>query len=345
MVKQIGVLIGRFQGYHKYHHEILKKAALENDVLVVLIGSTNKRQSIKNPFTPEQRQEMIEWNIRADEDLKDCRVVFRFIPDHPDNEVWASYVFGHVAQFRASLDTKINLYGCNKDASTFYLSLFPHWNQKLTEQVSDFGSTKLREVWFKDHQCAETIQDWSELTTGTLAWLNIQWRYDQKLQNEWWRFQEDKAKFSGYPYPEQLNFCCGDAVVQCHDYLLMIIRKDNGCLAWPGGHKNSNESFIQCILRELREETQIPLTDDMLLDCYVSDMMADNPGRSVSSPFPRISLAAHFDISPLFVEGEFPEIIATDDADGYQWVHKADIGILRNIHDDHAEIAQELLDL
>jgi nicotinamide-nucleotide adenylyltransferase len=54
-----GLLIGRFQPFHLGHLEALQFALSKVDKLWVGLGSSNKSIEKNNPFTAEQRKEMI----------------------------------------------------------------------------------------------------------------------------------------------------------------------------------------------------------------------------------------------------------------------------------------------
>lgn len=52
--------LGRFQPFHKGHHETVKEYKQEYDELVVVVGSAAKSGTERNPLTFEQRKEVIE---------------------------------------------------------------------------------------------------------------------------------------------------------------------------------------------------------------------------------------------------------------------------------------------
>ena len=337
MPKRKGVLIGRFQGYHYSHHELLRKAALDNDLLVVIIGSRNSRVSIKNPFTAEQRIAMIERNIKDDPELNSCRIVFRAVNDHPDNKVWESSVKFYVRDFGGE-DQHTTLYGCDKDMSTFYLHMFPEWKKCLIESDVEFNATDLRKVWFGSDQIVDNMLGHKFIPNATIDYL-YRLPYNENLQGEWEYYQKEKILFSNYPFPETLTFCCGDAVVICRDHVLMIRRKNNpgkGCLALPGGFKNRNETFFDAAVRELYEETGIEFDWIQLKYAISGARMFDNPNRSIG--IPRATFAVYFDITPWFSEEGFPNTKAADDAAEVVWMPIKELISATNIYDDHAAI-------
>lgn len=338
----LGMLIGRFQGYHNQHHRLLKKAAIENDRLVVLIGSTNCRSSLDNPFSYEERVEMIQANIDADPELDKCHIEFRPLNDYGDNEVWAQQVRFIVAD-QGEYTTR-TLYGCNKDASSFYLEMFPDYKLSLVELESKFSATDLREAWIGLGQCVGYFMTQSgEIPKATINWLEER-EFDSNLQAEWEYYDKENKKFKDYPYPETLNFSCGDAVVYCHGKILMIKRKHNpgkGCWALPGGFKNRNETFFQAAIRELDEETGIALTSVAVMSCLIGQKLFDEPKRSYG--IPRSTLAVYFDISKLFPDGSFPATLAADDAAEVNWIDVSEIEVMREIFDDHRFIISATL--
>ena len=54
-----GLLIGRFQPFHLGHLEAVNFALSKVDMLFIGIGSSNKSNQIRNPFTADERKEMI----------------------------------------------------------------------------------------------------------------------------------------------------------------------------------------------------------------------------------------------------------------------------------------------
>ena len=57
---KLGFIVGRFQLFHKGHEELVKIGKSLCEKFVVIVGSTNESRTIKNPFTFEERKEMIQ---------------------------------------------------------------------------------------------------------------------------------------------------------------------------------------------------------------------------------------------------------------------------------------------
>jgi nicotinamide-nucleotide adenylyltransferase len=80
-----GLLIGRFQPFHLGHLEALQFALSKVDKLWVGLGSSNKPVEKNNPFTAEQRKEMILSSI--DDSMKE-KILIYFIPDVDNHIKW-----------------------------------------------------------------------------------------------------------------------------------------------------------------------------------------------------------------------------------------------------------------
>ena len=84
-----GLLIGRFQPFHKGHLEAVKIGLSKVDNLWIGIGSSNKNNEKRNPFTADERKEMILSSLDP-QTLK--RVKIFFVPDTGDHEKWTYHV-------------------------------------------------------------------------------------------------------------------------------------------------------------------------------------------------------------------------------------------------------------
>lgn len=84
-----GLLIGRFQPFHKGHLEAVKIGLSKVDKLWIGIGSSNKSHEKRNPFTADERKEMILSSL--DPKMLE-RVKIFFVPDTGDHEKWTYHV-------------------------------------------------------------------------------------------------------------------------------------------------------------------------------------------------------------------------------------------------------------
>ena len=91
-----GLLIGRFQPFHLGHLKALQFALSKVDKLWVGLGSSNKPVERNNPFTAEQRKEMILASI---DDLMKKKILIYFIPDVDNHIKWIEKIDTIVPKF------------------------------------------------------------------------------------------------------------------------------------------------------------------------------------------------------------------------------------------------------
>lgn len=143
-----GLLIGRFQPFHKGHISAISFGLSKVENLWIGIGSSNKSYEKKNPFTADERKEMIVSSLDS-ELLK--RIKIFYIPDINDHEKWTSHVDSLVPKYDAVFS--------NDD---FTISLYKKRGTDVIEvpllQRDVISGTRIRELISKD-------QDWSSLVS------------------------------------------------------------------------------------------------------------------------------------------------------------------------------------
>ena len=58
-MKKVAVVIGRFQPLHKGNVYAIKKAIKKFEKVIIVVGSTNEKNTFKNPFSFKERKEML----------------------------------------------------------------------------------------------------------------------------------------------------------------------------------------------------------------------------------------------------------------------------------------------
>jgi len=96
MMSMDGLLIGRFQPFHLGHLDALRFALSKVENLWLGLGSSNKPQEKDNPFSAEERKEMILSSI---DDLMKEKISIYFIPDLDDHVKWVEMIDDAVPQF------------------------------------------------------------------------------------------------------------------------------------------------------------------------------------------------------------------------------------------------------
>ena len=146
MKRKVAVFVGRFQPIHNGHLEIIKLALKENDKLLLFVGSAPTSISTKNPFTFEERVDMITQSL-PHEELK--RIVILPIKDffYVENG-WMRELQKQVCNNTTSFDT-ITLYGHYKDSTSYYLNWFPQWNLRTCPKYADkINASDIRELMY-----------------------------------------------------------------------------------------------------------------------------------------------------------------------------------------------------
>lgn len=92
-----GLYIGRFQPFHKGHLSAVQQALSETDFLTICIGSAQYSKTGINPFTSEERVEMIKLSL-SDAKIPEDRYLILPLPDIHDNDIWPGYVIQTVGK-------------------------------------------------------------------------------------------------------------------------------------------------------------------------------------------------------------------------------------------------------
>jgi len=97
-----GIILARFQPIHLGHVELMKKAANENDEVLILIGSADKLNA-RNPIPWQIRKELVHRTIEehfADKHQKFRVVTLPDLTDETDNSHdWGFYLFANIVKY------------------------------------------------------------------------------------------------------------------------------------------------------------------------------------------------------------------------------------------------------
>lgn len=83
---KVGLVIGRFQPFHKGHEYLFEKALSLCDKIIIGIGSSNKKSS-KNPWTSKERREVLKEFIK-NKGIEGRVIKIVNLNDNPDDDVW-----------------------------------------------------------------------------------------------------------------------------------------------------------------------------------------------------------------------------------------------------------------
>ena len=234
-------------------------------------------------------------------------------------------------------DLKIGIIGAKKDDSSFYLDMFPEYALEEVELTHMIHATDIRKNFLRHGLGGEELVPHS--TYDTMRYFALTGWYKNLRE---WQFEIDANEqlWSNSPYP--VKQVTADAIVEYKDRVLLVKRgkqPGKGLWAVPGGHVNVDERVEAAAIRELREETMIPLSDRELHDRIIGKAVFDAPGRSTIGRV--ITHAAHIDLSDL---PEEPGVVGTDDAEEAMWAFK-DTLTEDMFYDDHWHMISYFVDL
>lgn len=359
MKKQYDLVVfpGRFQPFHEGHFQVLCQAASVARTVCVLLGSATKARNFENPFTNQERIKIIKAAATSHEVMKhEAEIIFAEVSDNPYNDhAWVADVTEKVLQITGQ-GQKIALIGANKDADSFWLKLFPHWDLIEVPLVETPSATDYRERIYNSfyNSLSESVINGQEpfntnmldvpaisgneikslIANNLPHWLNLaeEFKFCQEYKNSW----------AVAPYP--VKHLTVDSVVICAGHILLVRRRSRpgkGMWALPGGHLGEDERFDKyAAIRELREETKIRVPEAVLAGSVKASGIYDHPRRSLIGRV--ITRAFLFEIQP--VDNTLPKVKGADDADKARWVLLNELKEA-DFYDDHYFIIKDLLGL
>ena len=94
---QVGILVGRFQPVHIGHVQAIEFALENSNKLFIVVGSAEKSNQKRNPFTFEERKKMIELAINEKE-LQDNISIIP-INDANNHTEWISSIKNTIGEY------------------------------------------------------------------------------------------------------------------------------------------------------------------------------------------------------------------------------------------------------
>lgn len=87
-----GLFVGRFQPFHKGHLATVKFALTKVDQLIIVVGSAQKSNEPRNPFTAGERIMMIKEALDADKQVDAKKIMIIPVPDVEIHSLWTRQV-------------------------------------------------------------------------------------------------------------------------------------------------------------------------------------------------------------------------------------------------------------
>jgi len=347
------VFIGRFQPLHYGHMRVIDIALTRAKQTLILVGSANVGRTLYNTFTYQERYAMIASQYQ--EAIDDGRLVLRPLDDHTYADAdWLEQVQDIVEHdvLKNKTAKTISLIGCEKDHTSYYLGLFPQWGNIGVEFKVPLNSTDVRKAVFLQknsynpgpgsgriiNEEYEFIHKACPPEIARLLYAFTMRSEYEDIKEEWGfinTYRNNRQKGNEYPVIDHTVDAC---VVQS-GHVLVVQRRwrpGKGLFALPGGFLNEFEPVDHAILRELREETQIDVSDTVLRAGFVKREQFSDPRRS-----DRGRIITECGLFKLQDRAKLPTVKGADDAACAFWLplNKVDPSAF---FEDHAFIIRKL---
>lgn len=345
------VYIGRFQPFHDGHFTTLTLALEKANKVIIVIGSANSAPTPKNPWSAQDRQNMIISSFRSHPRLRDFGFVH--VEDRRYKEhKWIEFIQSNIKDIIHSQtreNTKNALIGHEKDASTYYIKQnFPAWNfvetgPYIKEQGgSAVSSTKIRELMFTGHlgytksNLPETVYNELESFTMLPIFKTLQGEYEHIVKEE--KIYEN--------LPHGMNFITADSIVVQSGHVLLVQRDEypgKNLWALPGVHVSQTETVQEASMRALLDETNLNVPFKVLKGSLKEVKLFDHPERSLRARLTQtnartLTIAHHYELDssqPLPTKG----LRGGEGIKKVWWFSFSEIKRMRtSLFEDHADI-------
>lgn len=334
-MKKVAVVMGRWQLLHKGHMTLIQKALSTAENVVVVIGSAWRSRSCLNPWTWQERQAMLEAALTPAER---ARVQFLPVRDYGNDLEWTAAVKKGVTELSGGAD--VTLVGFEKDATSYYLKLFPQWHYVHVEREHMLDATSLRELYLDQEASRSHVYGRlaSAVPAGVVKFLQ---KWAQSKAFSWCAREQSavkayRAKWTADRYDTADNVLM--ATYQGKRYVALVRRKEGtigeGLWALPGGFVDPDEAKLAAAMRELQEETGYKGSLDELAKSLKGEKVFDDPRRSPRGPL--VTTAFHFDLGRV---DQLPALQGQDDVDLAEWVSLHELANMQDqLFEDHALI-------
>lgn len=187
MSKSITFVVGRFQPLHNGHIELIKQAIelSEGGYTVIFIGSADKVQDARNPFTYVQRTDMIMKSLADYAGLYSIHALH----DKPSDDDWLRQIEYILNIINTSLDKPVRKYKavvCDKDnftkASNDLFNKIPGCEIIHINDIYGLNATDIRKKLYLNKLSIDSLHELPNGTKQVLSkvidynaeWLNLE---------------------------------------------------------------------------------------------------------------------------------------------------------------------------
>jgi bifunctional NMN adenylyltransferase/nudix hydrolase len=366
----LAVMLGRFRIFHNGHKSVIDLALTKANRVLIGVGSANKsRDTDGNEFTAVEAAAMIREVYPLDT-TDGARISIRLIDDVLYDEMdlfWIMGVQRTVAEEVAYM-RKINLIGekayvgligFSKDSTSYYLKKFPQWSSIAAPGFKQNGkivsATDIRKDFFYSDVHADNLMHlldrvpmgvfkymahWAATNAQTMQSL----REERNFLASYKEDHQFRGKLDAEGRPLGIKYkpthTTVDAILIQSGHVLLIKRKLNpgkGKWALPGGFVEEHENITTATTRELKEETKIALSLNVLQLAFRKRHVFAGVGRSG-----RGRIITHVSLYLLNDRDELPRVEGADDAEKAEWVPLGELDPTQ-MHDDHWHLIMKMI--
>lgn len=330
------VFIGRFQPFHQGHQYVIRQALQHAKQVIVLVGSANSPRTLSNPFDFFERCSMILGSFTTDDA---SRIICVPLADAIYNDNRWLLDAQRCIMDNTDDGANIAIIGHDKDESSYYLGLFPQYGSFLVENFENLSATPLRHAYFGDDDAARD-RAYARMTDASRQFLQafMQTADYAVLKQQLGEIQRYQAAWQHAPYPP--IFTTTDALIVQSGHILLIERGGDygqGLYALPGGFVDPHENLLSACLREVHEETNLPIDAQTLTSHLKASQTFDAPKRSQRGR--TITTVYYFQLP---ATTQLPVLTAGDDAKHAFWLPLAKLDG-RQMFEDHYSIICKML--
>ncbi len=247
---KLALVIGRFQPLHNGHLSLIDEARKQADKTLVLIGSSRQLPDFKNPFSYDERLELLTQCLPNESDL-----VIHGIPDEPTDDEWIQEVVARVNQFEED-PTEVTVFCSSKDED-FYRSSFLY--PVNTVDTHDCNATQVRHAWYTESLW--TVEEF--IPKETKEFLENHGDHDRLSVEYTTTTESAQQKKEGHPFANPVEVVSFAVIVQNNKVLLGKRGGPRGDGQWglPGGFMNHDETTLDACMRETHEELGFDLKE------------------------------------------------------------------------------------
>ena len=340
------VVIGRFPVCLHAHTAMIERALAESSQALVLVRAAFHPRIPRDPFTWEERAEMIMQSMRPE--LRERHLGFMPLRDHSDSTRWAAQVRENAGLLSDMADfDRVRLYV--EKSPAWKCPGFEGWERVPLIDADEHDASRLLAMILQAASAPggrdpidEALAHAQVMVSPEVLERLRRWTHEPgfaHLAAEQQALDKARAEWSNSPY--EPIFTTVDCVVQCANHVLLVKRKHHpgqGLWALPGGFVEPRESLADGAMRELIEETALAI-DPAELPAALRDVRVfDQPDRSQRGR--SITHAHYFYLG----EGAPPAVLGSDDAAEARWIPLDGIPALEEqLFEDHFQILDEMI--